>query len=120
MQTKPETASRVVVIDGTPEAQQWLDTFIHAAQAGTPGDWPHPHAGIPGRRIKMSDLVAAIAMNFADADGAWSIADRGFPPPPGGEVSVSAGAANAPRPPEDPSKGSAYHNLLHSLLGDFH
>lgn len=98
----------VTVLGASEETQQWVDAFIAAAQAGA-GDWPHPHPDIPPTVIPLEVFQAAI-----EAGGLGVIAEQ----------RAGGGAAQA-RPatdpaPDDPSKGGTYHNVLHSLLGDFH
>jgi hypothetical protein len=128
MQTNVSSTSVVVVTDGTEDIQRWVDSVIEAARAGTPGDWPHPHPNIPAATITVGTLIKLIQPNFASTSGPWSIVDSGFPPLPGGSVSLEAAAidsggvavARDPGPEDEPNRGSAYHNLLHGLLGDFH
>ncbi|KXK60751.1 hypothetical protein AWW66_17255 [Micromonospora rosaria] len=108
-----DTTSAVVVVDGTVEVQQWLDDVLAAARLGSPGDWPHSHSDVPRATVTLDEVAKAIGACFT-ADGVpWSVALLGLPPLPGEPFPVLAGTHH-------PAKGSAYHNMLHSLLGDFH
>ncbi|MFD2767971.1 hypothetical protein [Micromonospora eburnea] len=115
-----EAGSSVLVTDGTPDVQQWLDKVVDAARLGTPGDWPHPHTEIPRAVITLDRLAKEIAVCFAFAGVPWSLAEDGLPPLPGAQPGSTSELAARDPGHTDPTKGSAYHNLMHSLLGDFH
>jgi hypothetical protein len=115
----------VVLVDGTAEAKAWLGDLVAQARGGL-GDWPHPHPAIPAARITLAQLHNAISANYTVDGKPWSVAQQGYPPLQGGPPSVAAVAGGGPtdvaavHPPDDPSKGSSSHNVLHSILGDFH
>ncbi|WP_158277821.1 hypothetical protein [Pseudosporangium ferrugineum] len=109
------SARLVLVDDGGPEDQQWMDQFIASALSGE-GDWPHAHPGIPRTVVSLDQVWRAIAANIRADGEPWSVRELGYPPLPG---TVPASIA-APPPPDHPNKGSTSHNLLHSILGDFH
>jgi hypothetical protein len=106
------SGARVAILDAPPEVQAWVDSFILSAQQGT-GNFPHPHPVIPAATIPLATLEQLVTANLGSL--------------PWGEASLArqvGTAAGRPRhDPEhdtDPSSGSAYHNLLHKMLGDFH
>jgi hypothetical protein len=105
----------VVVSDGGPEDQQWMDAFVASAQSGA-GDWPHTHSSIPQASVTLDRLWTAIADNVQLGGAPWSVAELGYPPLTGTEPAMIA----APPPSDDPNRGSISHNLLHSILGNFH
>lgn len=106
--------SDVIVVDGTPQAQAWMDAVVTSARAGGT-DWPHPHDKIPRGRVTLERLHATIAAQFNRDGRPWKVEVDGYPPVTG-EIATAA----AREPHEDPSRGSAMHNLLHSILGNFH
>ena len=111
--TKP-TGGPVTVSDGTAEAQAWVDTLVAKAQKGA-DDWPHPHPSVPATRITLSQLHVAIEHNFVVDQRPWSVERDGYPPLEPDPSQATAGGD------EDPgNRGSMSHNLLHSILGDFH
>jgi hypothetical protein len=109
----PVSGARVAILDAPPEVQAWVDSFILSAQQGT-GNFPHPHPVIPTATIPLGTLEQLVTENLGSL--------------PWGELSLSSqdGGATAllrqhdPEHDTDPSSGSAYHNLLHKMLGDFH
>jgi hypothetical protein len=105
----------VLVSDGQPEDQQWVDAFIASAQSGA-GDWPHTHPDIPRTSVTVDRLWKAIADNVQFDGVPWSVAEQGYPPFAGTEPAMIV----SPPPPGDPNRGSVSHNLLHSILGNFH
>jgi hypothetical protein len=110
--TKPTNV--VTVLDGTAEAQSWVDILVVQARSGV-GDWPHAHPVIPPSQITMPELDSAIGRFFVMDGRPWSVPSDGYPPldPPGRPVADPHGG--------DPgNRGTRGHNLLHSLLGDFH
>jgi hypothetical protein len=114
--TKPNkpSGSVVTVSDGTAEAQAWVDTLVARAQTGA-GDWPHAHPAIPATRITLSQLHFAIEHNFVVDQRPWKVAQDGYPPLDPSPSQLTAGRGDDPG-----SRGSMSHNLLHSILGDFH
>jgi hypothetical protein len=112
MQTVPQQGRILTIANAPPGVQEWVDAFVEAARAGAPGDWPHPHPEVPQKTVSLEALWRRIEENFGSAQGPWSVVANGFPP----TLSVAEQRKGEP----DPSKGSSYHNLLHSLLGDFH
>ncbi|MFG1610286.1 hypothetical protein [Actinoplanes sp. NPDC049265] len=107
----------VIVGDGGPADQQWMDAFIMSAQSGA-GDWPHGHPDIPRTTVTRDQVWLAIAENVQIDGGPWSVAELGYPPITGPSSPMLAAR---PRPPhDDPNRGSVSHNLLHSILGNFH
>ena len=108
--------SDVVVLNGVPADQQWMDQVTASARKGG-DDWPHPHQSLPTGQVTQVELYKLIAAAFAVAGRPWSVATDGYPPIDG---AVSAIAPPPPTDDPDPSRGSSMHNLLHSILGDFH
>jgi hypothetical protein len=110
--TKPTNV--VTVLDGTAEAQFWVDTLVAQARSGA-GDWPHAHPVIPSGQITLVELHSAIGRYFVMDGRPWSVPRDGYPP-----------LDPSPLPVADPhdgdagNRGTRGHNLLHSLLGDFH
>jgi hypothetical protein len=96
-----------------PQFQGWLDAVVEAARKGAPGDWPHAHPDLPSTEITMATFKRAVEANFESSGEPWSLERHGLPPLPGEDADHKAGDP-------DPNKGSSYHNLMHSLLGDFH
>ncbi|WP_203786893.1 hypothetical protein [Paractinoplanes rishiriensis] len=96
--TTPVRKHLVTVVDAAPAVQAWVDQFIASARAGT-GDWPHPHGGIEQTFIPLARFDAVMA------EAGWARTAEGTVPM---------------SPVPDPDKGGIYHNVLHSLLGDFH
>ncbi|MFI7547877.1 hypothetical protein [Actinoplanes sp. NPDC049599] len=110
----PPSGGPVTVVDGTAEAQEWVDTLVAQARTGT-GDWPHKHPAVPAARITLAQLHVAIEHNYFADGRPWSVERDGYPPLEPGPAGLGA------RPDEDPgNRGSMSHNLLHSILGDFH
>lgn len=103
---------RVLIVDAPPEVQSWVDSFIISAHTGA-GNFPHPHPDIPAATLTLAELEQVVRTALGSL-------------PWGEGAAISGGEVGAARPhhdPEhdtDPSTGSAYHNLLHSMLGDFH
>jgi hypothetical protein len=96
---------RLLTILGAPaEVQQWADAFVASARTGT-GDWPHPHPTMPMTAVPLATFARCVEKNLGEA---WWITAPDSPE-----------RTPAPVPP-DPDSGSAYHNLLHNILGDFH
>ena len=60
-------------------------------------------------------LWQAVAGNFQFNGAPWSVPEHGYPALVGPPMTSVA----AP-PPSDPNRGSMSHNLLHSILGNFH
>jgi hypothetical protein len=97
----------LVTIQGaSAEVQGWVDAFITSARTGT-GDWPHAHSTIPMTQVPLATFTHAME------EIGWALTADGPV-----ERTPAPGPVLDPVP--DPDKGSAYHNLLHSLLGDFH
>ncbi|BEL04395.1 hypothetical protein Q0Z83_025860 [Actinoplanes sichuanensis] len=110
--TKPTNV--VIVLDGTTEAQSWVDLLVVQARSGV-GGWPHAHPTIPPSQITVSELNSAIGRFFVMDGRPWSVPGDGYPPldQPGHPV-ADPGAG-------DPgNRGTRAHNLLHSLIGNFH
>jgi hypothetical protein len=105
------------IVDAPADVQQWVDSFIESARIGGGAAWPHPHPFMPTSTRTLGSLVASIEANFSRNGTAWSVVDNGFPPST--DLPVLAVAAQPSDEPA-PNVGSAYHNLLHSLLGNFH
>jgi hypothetical protein len=101
--TTPVRKHLVTILDAPPAVQHWMDAFVAAARTGT-GDWPHPHGGIP--------LTVVPLQTFDDV-----MTQVGWARAAGGPESTD-GVTLPPVP--DPGRGGMYHNVLHSLLGDFH
>jgi hypothetical protein len=94
----------LTIIDAPAGVQQWVDAFVASARAGT-GEWPHPHPTVPMTTVSAATFAQCVEKYLGEA---WWIVAPGSP-------------ERKPAPiPTDPDSGSAYHNLLHSLLGDFH
>ncbi|MDG4830047.1 hypothetical protein O7627_12135 [Solwaraspora sp. WMMD1047] len=123
----PVSGARVAILDAPPEVQAWVDSFILSAQQGT-GNFPHPHPVIPTATIPLGTLEQLVTENLGSLPWGEMSLSSGETSLSSGEMSLSSqdGGATAVRPrhdPEhdtDPSSGSAYHNLLHKMLGDFH
>jgi hypothetical protein len=112
--------SRVVtIVDGPPDAQAWVDALIQNARTGL-GNMPHLHPDIPAAQITLPDLWRAIEANFASGGETWPITVLGFPPLDGFGGGSSSAMRGGDGTPDDPNIGSASHNVLHALLGDFH
>lgn len=106
----------VTLIDGSPDAQIWVDALVVAAQQGV-GNWPHPHPDIPRRSITLAQLWDAIENSFTVGGEPWSITAFGFPPLP----TLPPGARVGDREPDPPTNnGSLLHDAAHAVLGDFH
>jgi hypothetical protein len=119
MRTDVNSLPLVVLDDGSTAAQHWLDQAVQAAVAGSPGEWPHAHSQVPSTNVSLSTLVHAIENSFWVGNQPWSVVTMGFPPPPGAVIGPTQLAGDPP-PDDDMSRGSMYHNMLHSLLGNFH
>ncbi|MEU4624777.1 hypothetical protein AB0G04_32995 [Actinoplanes sp. NPDC023801] len=104
----------VLVSDGEPVDQRFVDLLVTAGQSGE-GDWPHAHPRIPRSVITRAQLWRAVAENFRFDGEPWSVPDHGYP----SLVGPPATSVVDP-PPEEPNRSSVSHNLLHSILGDFH
>jgi hypothetical protein len=104
----------VTVLDGTAEAQSWVDTLVAQARSGT-ADWPHAHPAIPPSRITLSGLHAAIERYFVLDGRPWSVPRDGYP-----LLGLSPHPVADPHGGDSGNRGTRSHNLLHSLLGDFH
>lgn len=107
--------SDVIVLGGVPGDQHWMDQVTSAARKGA-GDWPHPHEPLPRGHVTQAMLYKLIATQFAVDGRPWSVATDGYPPIDDAESSIASPPSDDP----DPSRGSSMHNLLHSILGDFH
>jgi hypothetical protein len=107
------TRARKLSVVGAPEeVQRWVDAFVESALDGH-GDWPHQHIELPTTQTSLGRLWSAIQKDFASVTGQpWSVVSRGFPPLPGSPL--------PPLPDDERPRDSSYHNLLHSLFGDFH
>ena len=104
--TVPVRKHLVTVLDAAAETQHWVDQFIESARTGADG-WPHPHTEITLTVLPLSKFNQAM-----EAAG-WQLTPEGTI-----ERGSQPGAPISPIP--DPDQGSTYHNVLHSLLGDFH
>ena len=103
----------VTVIDGSADAQIWVNALVAAAQEGV-GNWPHPHLDIPLQRISLATLWKAIEDSFTANGQPWSIVVLGFPQLP----NLPPGTGREPDP--DDNNGSMLHDAMHAALGDFH
>jgi hypothetical protein len=104
--TTPVRKHLVTILDASAEVQHWVDQFVAGARAGA-GDWPHQHADIGLTVLPLARFTAVMA------EAGWQITADGSV-----ERSSDPGVPLSPTP--GPSQGSTYHNVLHSLLGDFH
>ncbi|GAB2961827.1 hypothetical protein GCM10027280_58310 [Micromonospora polyrhachis] len=118
----------VSIVDAPDDVQQWVDALVEAARVGE-GDFPHPHPDPPSRVLTLADLLHAIERAYSVGGVPWSIVERGFPPIDGmaaTDVTVVIERTAAPATikhdddPVRPNSGTSAHNLLHSMLGDFH
>ncbi|HWS38057.1 MAG TPA: hypothetical protein VN408_35645 [Actinoplanes sp.] len=110
--TKPTNV--VTVLDGPEEAQSWMDTVVAQARSGT-GDWPHAHPIIPPGQITVSELHSVIGRFFVLDGRPWSVPGDGYPP-----LDLPLVPIDDPNGADPGSRGTRAHNLLHSLLGNFH
>jgi hypothetical protein len=104
---QPVRKHLVTIQDASAEVQAWMDAFVDSARTGT-GEWPHAHPVIP-----MSFVPLATFTHAMEQVG-WGLTADGPV-----ERNPTPGPVLSPVP-EDPDKGSTYHNVLHSLLGNFH
>ncbi|HYN94187.1 MAG TPA: hypothetical protein VES42_10110 [Pilimelia sp.] len=96
----------VTIQDATPETQAWVDRFIAAARAGT-GNWPHAHQTIPMTVVPLATFERVMA-------------SVGWTATPAGPVERHPHGDDPVHPQPGPSDGSAWHDALHGMLGDFH
>jgi hypothetical protein len=102
-----------------PEAGAWLSGLLETAVSGT-GTMPHPHPDIPAAEITFEQLCRAIADNYSINGRPWSVPEDGYPPVPGVSMRGETESARSTEHDDPGTLGSAGHNLLHNLLGDFH
>ena len=115
---------RALVVDGCPEIQQWMDAFVTSAVRGADAWWPEPHE-VPYSAVTVAAICKSVAENVTCNGEAWSVVKLGLPPITDQSGKVMLG--NQTVQPDtgqggvsDPNKGSAYHNALHAILGNFH
>lgn len=109
----PLGAKRLVtVVDGSPDAQVWVDALVAAAQQEV-GNWPHPHLNIPRQQISLAKLWNAVERSFTLDGRPWSIVMYGFPRLP--NLPHTGG-----KPADPDNDGSMLHNATHLAFGDFH
>jgi hypothetical protein len=100
----------LTIIDSPEDLQAWADTLIGLALAGGP-TWPHPHTDLPTVERTVAQVWKAIEAGMLSSSQPWSIAQSGLPSLPEPSVSDEIRPMNV---------GSAGHNVLHAILGDFH
>jgi len=104
--TIPVRKHLVTIQGASAEQQNWVDRFIGAARDGT-GDWPHAHSHITLTVVPLATFVHAME------EAGWQLTADGP-----AERNAQPGTTVSPVP--GPNQGTTYHNVLHSLLGDFH
>jgi len=112
----PELVRGLSIVDAPDDVQQWVDALVEAARVGG-GEFPHPHPDPPSRVLTLADLLHAIERTYSFGGVPWSIVERGFPPIDG---TAALPAIKHDDDPVWPNSGTSAHNLLHSMLGDFH
>lgn len=100
---------RVSITGAPPEVQRWIDDLVQSAELGD-GSFPHPHKDIPQATLSLAELEPMVLDTLGSLPWAPSKPAPGKTPP----------SPPDPGDPDGTNPGSAYHNLLHKMLGNFH